>query len=106
MCVELIETTFPVRALLVEPGLSPPQWRRDDVIGPHAPGLAGLHEAAVLEDVEVLGEGRQRHPEWPGEFGDRCRSAAQPLENRTPRRIAQPLEDLSELRLMLVRHTP
>jgi hypothetical protein len=69
------------------------QRRRLDPAGPHTPDLFRANEAARLEHVKVLYHRRQRHRQRPGEFADRGRSAAQPLDDHPSIGIRQRVKD-------------
>ena len=88
-----LELALPARAPRADPLLDRPQRRRLDPAGPHTPDLVGADEAARLEHVKVLYHRRQRHRQRLGELADRCRSVAQPLDDRPSMRIRQRVKD-------------
>ena len=69
-----------------------------DRAGAHAAVLARPDQAAVLEEMDVLHEGRQRHVERLRQFADARGPLAQPPQHRPARGIGQGLEDAVELR--------
>ena len=81
------------------------QRLRRQPVGPHAPCLAGAHQAASLEHREVLGERRQRHLERPSKLGDRRGTPAQALQHLAPGRVGESVKDAAQL-LRIVRHLP
>ena len=66
--------------------------------GAHAALLARADQAALLEQMDVLHEGRQRHVERLRQFADARRPLAQPPQHGPARGIGQGLEDAVELR--------
>src|ERR1700732_4466848 len=56
--VQRIETALPMGALRRKPILRGPQRRRREGVGAHAALLLRAHEAAILQNLQVLDEGR------------------------------------------------
>ena len=105
MGVELVESRVPQVPLSVEPVPRRLDARRHEGPAPHTALLATAHETGLREDIEMLREGRQRHPERRGEFERRARPARQALHHGAPRGIGERAEDAIERRTTF-RHVP
>lgn len=93
----MIQACFPHRTVFHHPSFSRFQRSWRDLIGPYATRFLGANHPAVLQDIQVLGEGRQRHVEWLRELADRSGAATQPFENGPPCRVCQGIKDAIEL---------
>src|SRR6516165_9497189 len=71
----------------------------------HAARLLRADQAAVFQNGKMLSERWQCHVEWPRQLAHRSRTAAQPAQNRAPRRISQGAKDTIKL-YGFVRHVP
>ena len=95
---EAVESVLPQRAVLGDPTLGPFQAAGLEAARAHPTDLLGPDHAAVLQDLDVLHDGRERHGERLGEVADRDRAPAQPLDHRATRRVGQGPEGVVELR--------
>jgi len=82
-------TVQPLERALVRPALKPAVHDTAD--------LAALDETGCFEDVQVLDESGQRHPERIRQVANGTFALAQSREHRPPRRIGQRAEDRVEV---------
>jgi hypothetical protein len=66
--------------------------------------LVARDEPRILEDVEMLDEAGQRHPERLGQIADRLFPGAQPRERRPAGRVGQRAEDGVETVARILNH--
>src|SRR5262249_46400136 len=66
--------------------------------------LAPRHEASLLEDAHVLGDGRSRDLEWPGQLGDGGLATREPREDAATDRMRQGPECEIEPSFNMVNH--
>jgi len=89
-------TVQPLERALVRPALKPAVHDTAD--------LAALDETGCFEDVQVLDESGQRHPERIRQVANGTFALAQSREHRPPRRIGQRAEDRVEVAAVIVNH--
>lgn len=58
------------------------------------------NEPCVSQHTQMLRDGRPAHPEAGSEIVDRCRSAAEPVENRAPGGIRYGAEYVGDCRFL------
>jgi hypothetical protein len=58
----------------------------------------------LLQHLHVLDDGSERHVEGLSELTDRCGSAAESVDQGTPHRIAEGIEDAVHARRLLLKH--
>src|SRR5919201_6968644 len=68
---EPVEAPLPTRTTLMDPALGRLERRDLDRAGPNPAGLLGADEAALLEQLQVLEHGRERHRQRPCEIAHR-----------------------------------
>ena len=78
--------------MLGDPLLDRAHRRRLETACADAADLLGADQAALLQHVDVLDDGRQRHRERLGELADRGRALAQPGDDRAPARVGEGTE--------------
>ena len=105
VAVQLIEAAFPERALLYHPMLGSLQRLRRELVGSYPSRLARSNHSALLQNIEVLREGRQSHVEWLRKLARSGGAAAQPFEDGPSCRVGQGLKNAIQLH-GLVRHAP
>src|SRR5918996_3699592 len=105
MGLHAIETAFPDRTLLGEPGLCDAERGRPHLAEPHPTDFLGANEPAAFQDLKVLQERRHRHGERPGELAHGRGPSAQPVYDRPTGRVGQRMEDTVEVDA-LIRHMP
>src|SRR5919204_2358573 len=93
---EPIEAPLPALAPLRDPALGRAQCVGLDRHCANSADLLAAHEAALLENVQVLEHGRERDREWGGEVTDRCRPALEPLHHPPSARVGEGVEDAVE----------
>src|SRR4030088_2284429 len=93
---EPIQGGFPASAAFGNPPLGGPEPGGFDVEGAYAADFFGAHEAAGLQDVEMLHDRRHRHRERLGELANRGGRAAQALDHAHARGISQGVEEAVE----------
>src|SRR5581483_94053 len=98
-----VEAALPGGAALGDPALHRLQGRALDVAGAHPPLLGRTHQAARLEDLQVLQYRGHGHVQRLRQLADRGRPAAEALHHDPPRRIGQGMEDTIDWQL-LVKH--
>src|SRR6266849_10598795 len=84
LCEKLPEAVEPARhttAALGHPIGERSETARLDLISAHASDLFALDESALLQHLKMLDHRREGHVELPRQVADRCRSAAQPLDD-------------------------
>jgi hypothetical protein len=91
-----IEAAFPARAARGDPLPGPAQRYRLDVAGAHPPDLPRSHQAACLQDLEVLHDRGKGHVERLGEFANRRRAAAKAFDDVAAGGIRQGVEQQIE----------
>ena len=79
--------------MLADPLLQAVEAGVMDAAGAHAAQFLGMHQAALLEDLEVLPNRSQGDALRLGQARDRCGRPAQAIEDRPPRRVAQGVEE-------------
>src|SRR3954452_25177681 len=89
----MVEAAFPVRAPLGQPVGGRGNCGRIQPAGPDAPDLLRLDEAALLEHLKVLHDGRQGYWERLGEARDGDGSRAETLQDVPARRVAERVEN-------------
>src|SRR3954451_2339090 len=67
-----------------------------ELIGAHPADLGGLDDPGLLEDAEVLDDGRQCHVERPSEVGDRGRTLDEAFDHAPAAAVAEGMEQLIE----------
>lgn len=77
----LFNRVFPDFPLPCQPALHFDQGRGFDVAGAHAPFFDRPHNAAVLQDLQVPHEGRQRHLMRCVQFTDAGRARSEPFDH-------------------------
>ncbi len=88
---------------LSDPLLGRSERRRLDVAGAHSPDFLRSNQAARLEHLEVLSDGRKRHHEGLGELAHRRWSPVQPLRHEPTRGVRQRAEHKVK-RVQLIQH--
>src|SRR5258708_29644903 len=89
---ETVEAALPLGTPLCDPVLGPAHRRRPHPARPHPPDLLGVDEAALLQHLEMLHDGRQRDRQRRCQLADRGRAAAELLDDLPARPIAERVE--------------
>lgn len=95
---QAVEAALPLRPMLSDPPLRTLQPPRLEAAGADPTDLLGPDDTAVLEDLDVLHDGRERHREGGSELADRNWSAAQLLNHRSASGVSQRPEGVIQLR--------
>jgi hypothetical protein len=97
---EAVEAAFPERPPLPNPLVGDAQTVGVEVASADPTVLLGAYEAAALQNLKVLHDGRERHVERSGEISGRARRDAEPLHDGAARRIPEGVEDLADARMV------
>jgi hypothetical protein len=89
---ELVEVSRPKLAVGGEPVVELREWLRPDPVQPALCIGARLDEPGVLEDAEVLGDGRLAEAKAVDELADRPLTVPEQIEDRQPPWLGQDLE--------------
>src|ERR1700729_2664220 len=102
---EPVQALLPALASLRDPILSSAKRLRLHVAGAHASDLFRADQAACLQYVQMLDDGRQRHGKRLRELADRGRAECQTIDHRAARRIRERVEREVERDSLLVKHS-
>src|SRR6516162_1571571 len=91
--IELVEAALPELALPAEPILGELQPVGSELVSAHPACLLRAYKAVLLEHLEMLDEGRERHAIGLGELAHRGPANAQALKHIAPRRVGQGPKD-------------
>src|SRR3954465_7168219 len=83
----------PGRAVLTDPAFDRLHRLWLEPTSANPTDLLAVHEAAALQDVQVLHDGRQRNAEGRRELAHGRGAAGQPLDHRTALAVGEGLED-------------
>src|SRR5919198_434841 len=98
---EPVEAPFPACATLMNPALGRLEGRDLDRAGPNPANLFGADEATVLQQLQVLEHGRERHRQRPCELAHRGRALREPVNYRPAARVGQSMKNAVERRILL-----
>ena len=93
---ETIEAFLPDGTAFAEPLLGEAKTFGLDVTRAHAADLFGAHQSAVFEDLKVLYDRGQRDLQRLGKGADGRGAAAQSVDDRPARRVAERMKDASD----------
>ena len=97
-CFESSEALGPQPLVGPEPIIGLGEGSRIELAEVGAAAHGSPHETRMLERLDVLGDGSQRHVERLGQLAHRVLLCGQPAEHGAPGGIAQGVEDAVELR--------
>src|SRR5271165_2927752 len=92
-----VKPAFPHRAAVADPSVRHRKAAGFDSAGAYPPGLFGLDQAAFLQHLQVLNDGRQRDAEWLCQPRHRYGSLAEPLQNGPAGGVAEGMEDTVDI---------
>src|ERR671936_941070 len=98
---EPVEAPFPACTTLMDPALGRLERRDLDRAGPNPADLFGADEAALLQQLQVLEHGRERHRQRPCEIAHRGRAPREPVDDRPAARVGKRVKDAVERRILL-----
>src|ERR671936_97399 len=98
---EPVEAPFPACTTLMDPALGRLECGDLDRGGPNPADLFGADEAAVLQQLQVLEHGRERHRQRPCEIAHRGRALRKPVDDRPAARVGKRVKDEVERRILL-----
>src|ERR671936_338402 len=98
---EPVEAPFPACTTLMDPALGRLERRDLDRAGPNPADLFGADEAALLQQLQVLEHGRERHRQRPCEIAHRGRALREPVNDRPAARVGKRVKDPVERRILL-----
>jgi hypothetical protein len=90
---QTVEAACPTIATFCDPTLGQDQPCGIEVARAHPTDLLCTHDAAFFQNLEVLHHRRKRYRKWPRQLTHRCRTVAEPVEDRTPRGVAERMEN-------------
>lgn len=95
--LEPVEAALPRRPTLAQPVFCASDRGVVNAAAANPADFLTANQAAGFQDLEVLNNGGQAHPEWRGQLGDRRRPVAEPDQDRTAGRVGERVEDDVEL---------
>jgi hypothetical protein len=94
---EAIELSFPRGAVIANPLLEKPKSGGLDSAGSYAAQLFRLHEPYLFEDLQMLGNGRERDAKGLSESRNGHGAVREPVEDRATRGIPQCVKEAIDL---------
>src|SRR5919201_55454 len=98
---EPVEAPFPACTTLMDPALGRLERRDLERAGPNPAHLFGADEPAMLQQLQVLEHGRERHRQRPCKIAHRGRALREPVNDRPAARVGKRVKDAVERRILL-----
>ena len=94
MSLQRIKSRTPERSKILGPCMDFLEWLDPDLIKPVATFTAFGDKVSVLQNLEMLRNGRERNPKRPGEFAGWAFAAFEGLKHPAPRGVGDGVEDV------------